>query len=57
MTTGHLAQPPRRFAPLEQPDFQRLAHAAYLKGLLKPFKGRDCRLHRGRRSAHQWMNR
>lgn len=33
MTTGHLAQPPRRFAPLEQPDFQRLAHAAYLKGL------------------------
>jgi hypothetical protein len=25
---------------LEQPDFQRLEHAAYLKGLLKPFKGK-----------------
>ncbi len=31
---------PSRFAPLEQADFQRLEHAAYLKGLLKPFKGK-----------------
>ena len=30
----------RYFQPLEQTDFQRLAHAAYLKGLLKPFKGK-----------------
>lgn len=30
----------RHFTPLEQPDFQRLAHAAYLKGLLQPFKGK-----------------
>jgi hypothetical protein len=29
-----------RFTPLEQADFQRLEHAAYLKGLLKPFKGK-----------------
>lgn len=28
------------FVPLEQEDFQRLEHAAYLKGLLKPFKGK-----------------
>lgn len=28
------------FAPLEQADFRRLEHAAYLKGLLKPFKGK-----------------
>lgn len=28
-----------RFGVLEQADFQRLEHAAYLKGLLKPFKG------------------
>ncbi|HCE5826589.1 TPA: DUF3158 family protein [Pseudomonas aeruginosa] len=28
-----------RFVALEQTDFQRLEHAAYLKGLLKPFKG------------------
>ncbi|SFT71307.1 DUF3158 family protein [Paraburkholderia aspalathi] len=28
------------FLPLAQPDFQRLEHAAYLKGLLKPFKGK-----------------
>ncbi|VFR28848.1 Integrase regulator R [plant metagenome] len=28
-----------RFAALEQSDFQKLEHAAYLKGLLKPFKG------------------
>ena len=31
---------PARFQPLEQADFQRLEHAAYLKGLLKPFKGK-----------------
>ncbi|KGX70053.1 hypothetical protein Y026_979 [Burkholderia pseudomallei TSV28] len=30
----------RRFVPLEQAAFQRLEHAAYLKGLLKPFKGK-----------------
>lgn len=29
-----------RFIPLEQADFQRLEQAAYLKGLLKPFKGK-----------------
>ncbi len=29
----------RRVLPLEQADFQRLEHAAYLKGLLQPFKG------------------
>lgn len=29
-----------RFTPLEQTAFQRLEHAAYLKGLLKPFKGK-----------------
>jgi hypothetical protein len=28
-----------RFLALEQADFQRLEHAGYLKGLLKPFKG------------------
>jgi len=32
--------PPARFTPLEQADFQRLEHAAYLKGLLKPFKSK-----------------
>ncbi len=32
--------PATRFIPLEQPDFQALEHAAYLKGLLKPFKGK-----------------
>ena len=31
---------PRHISPLEQTDFQRLQHAAYLKGLLKPFKGK-----------------
>lgn len=30
---------PSRFEALEQADFQRLEHAAYLKGLLRPFKG------------------
>ena len=29
-----------RFLALEQPDFQRLEHAGYLKGLLQPFKGK-----------------
>jgi hypothetical protein len=28
------------FTPLAQPAFQALAHAAYLKGLLQPFKGK-----------------
>lgn len=31
---------PRLFDPLEQADFLRLEHAASLKGLLKPFKGK-----------------
>ena len=31
---------PARFVPLEQTDFRRLEHAAYLKGLLQPFKGK-----------------
>jgi hypothetical protein len=31
---------PAYFKPLEQPDYQPLEHAAYLKGLLKPFKGK-----------------
>lgn len=48
MTTSSLSQPPRRFSPLEQPDFQRLEHAAYLKGLLKPFKGKG--------SLETWAN-
>jgi hypothetical protein len=30
----------RHVSPLEQTDFLRLEHAAYLKGLLKPFKGK-----------------
>lgn len=39
--TSHLPiEPARRFAPLEQADFLRLEHAAFLKGLLKPFKGK-----------------
>lgn len=29
----------RRFQPLEQAAFQSLKHSAYLKGLLRPFKG------------------
>lgn len=36
----------RHFLALQQTDFLRLEHAAYLKGLLKPFKGKgaleDC---------------
>lgn len=31
---------PRLFDPLEHTDFRRLQQAAFLKGLLKPFKGR-----------------
>ena len=38
----------RRFVPLEQADFQSLEHAAYLKGLLKPFKGKG--------SLETWAN-
>lgn len=33
--------PPRFFVPLEATDFQRIEHAASLKGLLKPFKGKE----------------
>lgn len=40
MTTPAFARSPRRFSSLEQPAFQQLEHAAYLKGLLKPFKGK-----------------
>jgi hypothetical protein len=31
---------PRHVSALEQTDFLRLEHAAYLKGLLRPFKGK-----------------
>ncbi|MET0661320.1 MAG: DUF3158 family protein [Steroidobacteraceae bacterium] len=34
------SRPSRFFDPLEQADFIRLEHAASLKGLLKPFKGK-----------------
>jgi len=34
------ASAPRRFFNLEQADFQQLEHAASLKGLLRPFKGK-----------------
>lgn len=40
--------PRRSFLPLEQTDFQRLEHAAYLKGLLQPFKGKG--------SLQTWAN-
>ncbi len=30
----------RHFTPLDDADLQQLAHAAYLKGLLNPFKGK-----------------
>ena len=40
MTESTLAGTPARFTPLEQTDFQRLEHSAYLKGLLTPFKGK-----------------
>lgn len=39
---------PSRFFMLEQADFQRLEHAGYLKGLLKPFKGK--------RSLEDWAS-
>ncbi len=39
---------PPRFKPLEQADFLGLEHAAYLKGLLKPFKGKG--------SLEAWAN-
>lgn len=38
-TSGAVA--PRFFDPLEQADFQALTYAASLKGLLKPFKGKE----------------
>ncbi|MFK1566692.1 DUF3158 family protein [Pseudomonas aeruginosa] len=34
------SMPQRYFRPLEQPDFLRLEQAAYLKGLLRPFKSK-----------------
>ena len=40
MTSISPVGPTRRFTPLEQTAFLRLEHAAYLKGLLKPFKGK-----------------
>ena len=40
MTTPAFTRSPHRFSPLEQAAFQQLEHAAYLKGLLKPFKGK-----------------
>ena len=40
MTESTLTDTPTRFTPLEQADFQRLEHAAYLKGLLQHFKGK-----------------
>jgi hypothetical protein len=46
--TERSATEARRFASLEQADFQRLEHAAYLKGLLKPFKGKG--------SLEAWAN-
>jgi hypothetical protein len=38
-----------RFVALAQPDFLRLEHAAYLKGLLQPFKGKG--------SLEDWASR
>ncbi|MGE4406961.1 DUF3158 family protein [Pseudomonas sp.] len=37
MTPPPASAAARRYYPLEQSDFQRLEHAAYLKGLLRPF--------------------
>tara|TARA_R110001599_G_scaffold192503_1_gene387937 strand:+ start:57179 stop:57715 length:537 start_codon:yes stop_codon:yes gene_type:complete len=48
MTTPPLSTSTRRFIPLGQPAFQQLEHAAYLKGLLKPFKGKG--------SLEAWAN-
>jgi len=39
---------PKHFQPLEQAAFRRLEHSAYLKGLLKPFKGKG--------SLETWAN-
>jgi len=39
---------PQHFRPLEQSAFRRLEHAAYLKGLLQPFKGKG--------SLETWAN-
>jgi len=39
MTVCETVQP-KHFQPLEQDAFRRLDHAAYLKGLLQPFKGK-----------------
>jgi len=39
---------PRHFRPLEQTTFRCLEHAAYLKGLLQPFKGKG--------SLETWAN-
>ena len=39
--THQAAPQPRLFDPLERADFQQLEHASYLKGLLRPFKGRE----------------
>lgn len=47
MSEASLAAP-RHFRPLEQADFQRLQHAPYLKGLLKPFNGKG--------SLETWAN-
>lgn len=38
----------KRFTPLAQTDFQALEHGGYLKGLLKPFKGKG--------SLETWAN-
>jgi len=38
--TLHEAPQPKHFHPLEQTAFRGLEHAAYLKGFLKPFKGK-----------------
>jgi hypothetical protein len=48
MTESVFSGASRRFTPLEQADFRRLEHAAYLKGLLKPFKGKG--------SLETWAN-
>ena len=48
MKEPNFSDAPRRFMPLEQADFQRLEHGAYLKGLLKPFKGKG--------SLETWAN-
>lgn len=40
MTAAPSSVHPARFVPLEQTAFRGLEHAAYLKGLLKPFTGK-----------------